>query len=115
MRSKLKKFLAEKEELIEAIKEVVPNARIEDIDRLIIFSPRIQRYNEIYANDERGLTKLQEKRMNKMEEEIQEIAKKWNIRIDVTGDPRGLPIKLKLKERGGRYNMWDGLSYGVPI
>jgi len=75
---------------------------IKDYEELKKINKKLHRYYEIHCNY--GLTDRQLKRCEKLEERVFEIAKKWDLIADITGDPRGVPICLIEDDKQFRYN-----------
>jgi len=77
-------------------------AFVEDYERLKKIAKSLHRYYEVHCNW--GLTERQERRVEKLEKEAEEIAKKWGLYIDICTDPRGAPICLH--EDAERLRSW---------
>ena len=75
---------------------------IKDYEELRKINKKLHRYYETHCNY--GLTDRQLKRCEKLEEKVFEIAKKWDLYLDLCTDPRGVPICLKEKEEEFRYS-----------
>ena len=82
-------------------------AFIEDYERLKKIAKSLHRYYEVHC--ERSLTKREEKRMEKLEKEAEEIAKKWRLYIDFGTDPRGAPICLHDDAEKVKFWRYSGL------
>jgi hypothetical protein len=80
-----------KEDVIE-ISESFPGMPVRDIFRLISIAGQLQTLNVNYCN--RDLTKTEETKKKKLRTEVEEIAKRNNITIELGGDPRGFPVKI---------------------
>lgn len=83
------------------------SAFIEDYERLKKIARSLHRYYEVHCNW--GLTERQERRVEKLEKEAEEIAKKWGLYIDICTDPRGAPICLHDDAEALRYWRYSGL------
>jgi len=75
---------------------------IRDYEELRRINKRLHKYYKTHCNY--GLTERQLKRCEKLEEKAFEIAKKWGLIADITGDPRGIPICLIEDDKQFRYN-----------
>jgi hypothetical protein len=49
---------------------------------------------------------------DELQAEVEFVAEALGLDVETDGDPRGYTIKLRLPS--GRFNSWDGLSWGVP-
>jgi len=75
---------------------------IKDYEELRKINKKLHRYYEIHCNY--GLTDRQLKRCEKLENRAKEIAKKWNLHLDLCTDPRGIPICLTENKNQFRYS-----------
>ena len=75
---------------------------IKDYEELRKINKRLHRYFEI--NCEYGLTNKQIKNQEKLENKAKEIAKKWDLYLDLCTDPRGIPICLIENKNQFRYS-----------
>jgi len=60
-----------------------------------------------------GLTPRQEKRQEKLEAKVKEIAKKWGLHVDICSDPRGMPLCLHTDKDKLKYWRYDGIV--IPL
>jgi len=65
---------------------------LQDYEELKKIAKKLQRYNEIFC--ERSLTRREWKNKERLEKEVEEIAKKWNLRPDIQQDPRIAPLVI---------------------
>ena len=79
---------------------------------LMRLAKKKERYNLLHCNV--GLTPYQEKMDEKIDTQVQDIAKKLQTTIKIGGDPRGYALKVLLPSGG--YNTWGGPEdgYGIP-
>jgi len=75
---------------------------IRDYEELKKINKRLHKYFEI--NCEYGLTNKQIKNQEKLENKAKEIAKKWDLYLDLCTDPRGIPICLTENKNQFRYS-----------
>jgi len=75
---------------------------IRDYEELKKINKRLHKYYEI--NCEYGLTNRQIKNQEKLESRAKEIAKKWDLYLDLCTDPRGIPICLTENKNQFRYS-----------
>ena len=84
---------------IQAIKAGFTAAQI---DRMCEISRATQRLNEAACNY--GLTDRQQKRADKLDNEMREICASVGLVVYCNGDPRGCPYKINEDEAGRRVN-----------
>ena len=82
-------------------------AFVEDYERLKKIAKSLHRYYVVHCNW--GLTERQERRVEKLEKEAEEIAARWGLHIDICTDPRGAPICLHEDAEALRYWRYSGL------
>ena len=70
--------------------------------------------HRLYVNNcNYGLTPRQEKRQERLEKEVKEIAKKWGLYVDICSDPRGMPLCLHTDKDKLKYWRYDGIV--IPL
>lgn len=70
--------------------------------------------HKLYVNNcNYGLTPRQEKRQEKLEAKVKEIAKKWKLHVDICSDPRGMPLCLHTDKDKLKYWRYNGIV--IPL
>ena len=87
-------------------------------DRLIVLAKRANRYNERRSSDETWNSdddSPDERRADKVDQEIVKLAKELGVEAIIGGDPRGYPALLKMPSGNTAGDTFGGRGMAIPL